>query len=60
MAERNLGFAEIFVMEVTYNRDRKVALMVWPYINSKIFLSIVCLSKIHNLTLDTTFPWIIL
>ena len=49
-------FFEIFVMEVTY-RDRKVALMIWPYINSKVFSSIVYLSKIQNLTLGTMFLW---
>ena len=55
MAERNLGFAEIFVMEVTYHRDTKVALMIWPYINSKVFSSIVYLLKIQNLTRNTIF-----
>ena len=59
MAERNLlDFVEIFVMEVIYHRDRKVALMTWPYINSQIFSSIVYLLKIENLILDTIFLWI--
>ena len=50
MAERNLlDFAEIFVMELMYHRDRKVALMTWPYINNKVFSYVVYLLKIQNI-----------
>ena len=53
-AERNLGFVEVFVKEVTY-RDRKVGLIIWPCINSKVFSFIAYLLKIQNLTPDTIF-----
>ena len=50
MAERNLlDFAEIFVMELMYHRDRKVALMTWPYINNKVFSYVVYLLKIQKI-----------
>ena len=42
-------------MDVTYHRDRKAALVIWPYINRKVFSYIVYFLKIQNLTLDTIF-----
>ena len=56
--EKNIGFIEIFVMEVTNLRDRKVALMIWSCINRNVFSYIVYLFKIQNLTLHTFFLWI--
>ena len=48
MTESNLGFVDIFAMEVTNQRDREVVLMTWPYINSKDFSTIAYLLKIQN------------
>ena len=44
MIERILGFVEIFVMEITYHKVRKVALMI-SYINTAVKFSTIVLSR---------------